>query len=122
MAAIICDTLLEAARVQLAIHKLSDRIDGRGYPYMTPGSPGDVRGFDAGTTVEVRRHVRPVRLVDGKIAVPVSALVQRLLTSGRLGEITELTAAQRTRILALWAARRELLANEEADDQSGLED
>lgn len=118
---LVCDTLLEVVRAQLAIHRLSALIDKRGFPYTTPIAPGDRVGLDDGSTVEIKRHVRPYRLADGKIAVPVTAIVRRLLTSGRLSEITDLTAAQRTRLLAIWAARRTLAEGEVSDDQEGID-
>lgn len=118
---LICDSLLEAARAQIAIHRLSKLLDGRDFPYLTPVSPGDRIGPDDGSTVEIKRHVRPYRLADGKIAVPITAIVRRLLSSGRLSEIADLTAAQKTRLLAIWQARRVLAENEVSDDQTGID-
>lgn len=119
---IVCDTVLEAARVALAIHRLSGILGGRSFPYTTPLRPEDRVGPDDGSTVIVRRHVRPILLADGKIAVPVTPFVASLLGSGRLAEVSELTAIQRTRIANLFSARRALLDAEIAADQASAEE
>lgn len=119
---VVCDTLLEAGRVLLAVHRLNKLINGRDFPYTTPLSPADRVGPDDGSTVIVRRHVRPYRMTDGKIAVPVTALVRALITSGRLGEVSELTVTQRQRLQNLWAARRTLADSEISDDQAGIDE
>lgn len=119
---LICDTLLEAARAQIAIHRLHGLVRGRDFPYNTPLSPADRFGRNDSSTALVKRHVRPFRMADGKFCIPITPLVRALLTSGRLNEVTDLTAAQRTRLLAIWAARRTILDSELNEDQSGLED
>jgi hypothetical protein len=118
---LVCDTLLEAERSQIAIHRLNALIYDRGFPYVTPLKPSDRVGPDDGSTVEVKRHVRPFRLADGKFVVPITPRVRELLTSGRLAGVTDLTAAQRTRLLAIWAARRTVSDNELSEDQDGLD-
>lgn len=114
---LICNSLLEVARAQLAIHALNAKVAGRGFPYVTPLRAEDRIGPDDGSTVEVKRHVRAVRLADGTFGIPISPKVRALLESGRLGEVTELTATQRTRVAAIWAARR-AVADAEIPEQS----
>lgn len=124
MAHIVCANLLEVVWVQAVVNRLSELVDGRKLPYTTPLRPEDRVGYQDGSTVEVKRLTRPVRLADGTIAVGLGPVVRRLLEQAQTRTAAELgtNATRRTRLLALLAAKRDLAENEIADDQSGLEE
>jgi hypothetical protein len=113
---IVVDTLLDVGRTLLAIHRLRALVDGRDYPYTTPLDPKDRVGPDDGSTVEIKRIVRPYKLADGKFAVPITPVIQRLLDSGKLADVKELTALQRTKLATAVAARRQVTDGEVTDE------
>lgn len=114
---IICDTLLDVGRALLAIHRLRSLVDGRDYPYTTPLNPSDRVGPDDGSTVEIKRIVRPYKLADGKFAVPITPVVQRLLDSGKLAEVKDLTLTQRNKLATAIAAQRQVTEAEVTEEQ-----